>query len=231
MDINNFQNSPKSYLTIRIILLAGLVFLPFVGFYFGTKYESLRVAVDNSRVIRLERTDNEAPSTTTYETTTYHSPLGISFRYASKYPNGGKTDEVLVKEMGNVIYVYDSSISTTPKDGQSITVYKKDQNESLEESINRQIIRNTPGCRVVTESDPKGYPPTYVRADISPLSTEGIIDADGLLRRCSLTTGAGGISFFLYDANHPDKFVFLLIGQDVLPANDSASWQDTLIFE
>ncbi|MDB5057684.1 MAG: hypothetical protein JWO59_1156, partial [Chloroflexi bacterium] len=40
----------------------------------------------------------------------------------------------------------------------------------------------------------------------------------------------GGISYFLADSRHPDKYLFFSIGQYPIAAGSGKAWQDTIQF-
>jgi hypothetical protein len=44
-------------------------------------------------------------------------------------------------------------------------------------------------------------------------------------------TVVGGIGYFRSDPLHPDKFLFLSIGQYAILAGDDQPWQETIRFE
>lgn len=153
--------------------------------------------------------------------------LGVQFQYNAK-PDATMT--VGVKEVGKKIYVYAGTMA--PESGQSVEVFAKRTDETLEASIRRQILAQypSPNCKIeVTPSNIKGG---YQVAEISyPRSSNSEDPWFSNYQICNPGYDkTNGIRYFLYDPKHPGTFVFFSIGQYAIPAHDLIPWQDTLTF-
>ena len=179
------------------------------------------------------RTSSSSPSPTPVVTQagvkTYTSQaLGVEFVYNPQQPNGGP--QVNVKETGNKIYVY--MANTQPETGQSIEVFNKNTNESLEASVRRQIFAQYPSkdCKVeVSQSNIQGG---YQVAEISypkPTATDEpwFVNANMCNVKYDQTNG---MRYFLYDPKHPTKFAFLDIGQYAIFGAGEIAWQYSVTF-
>jgi hypothetical protein len=166
--------------------------------------------------------------------TTYTSAaLGISFSYLPS--QNGQT--VKVFEQGDKIYVYPANMEPTA--GQWVQLFRKPAGESLVASITRLIMPGHPAqnCQVVQVAHPTG-----AGGPASNLEYAGIVvppvpgeDLEAMLprwRTCPQPyTVVGGIGYFQSDLLHPDKFLFLSIGQYTILAGDDQPWQETIRFE
>lgn len=171
-------------------------------------------------------------------TKTYTSEkLGISFNYLEK--NNGLEPIILVKEIGNKVYLYPSNGSVDS--GQYVEVFNKKLEDSLITAINNTILTGYSSTDCVatplTEnpiSNSPALPSSYLLASIQLPKTDADSPEDlvPLYNKCPKTyTTFGGISYFLMDQNHPSKFVFFSIGQYAISGTSSNNtWQDTLIF-
>jgi len=171
----------------------------------------------------------------------YVSPkLGISFLYLSAY--GGEIFNV--KEVENKIYVYTNLGSGDYKEGQYVEVFPKEKTSSLAEALKSRFLKgySAEDCKVTGEyltadrtgdAKPK-YPATYETGNI--MVAAAFTDVEALfeqLKKCpSPYTQSNGISYFLADSTHPDKFLFLSIGQYAIMADEknNQAWQDTIKF-
>ncbi len=151
--------------------------------------------------------------------------LGITFSYLPSLDD----QTFAVKESGNRIYVYMAKNEATT--GQYVEVFDKRTNESFEQSIRRQILANYPStsCKVeLTRSNiypgawvaEIGYPPATNASD--PFWVNAPLCNDKYDK-------TNGVRYFLYDETHPDRFVFLSVGQYGIPGTSrNNSWTDTL---
>jgi putative hemolysin len=176
-----------------------------------------------------------APATASAaEAMTYTSAaLGISFSYLPG--QNGQTVKVL--EQGDKIYVYPAGMEPTA--GQWVQVFQKPASESLTAAITRVIMPGSPAqnCQVVPVTHPTGAGRQasnfeYAAIVVPPVPGE---DMEAMLprwRTCPQPyTMVGGIGYFQSDALHPNKFLFLSIGQYSILAGDDQPWQETIRFE
>ena len=140
-------------------------------------------------------------------------------------------------EQGDKIYVYPATMEPTL--GQWVQVFPKSAGESLEAAINRVIMPGHPSqdCQVRRTTDQSGagsQASNYEYAAIVVRRAPGEDDAAVLprWRTCPQPyTVVGGIGYFQSDALHPDKFLFVSIGQYAIPAGEDQAWRETLRFE
>lgn len=160
--------------------------------------------------------------------------LGITFNYASQPINN---EAVLVKELGNKVYVY----GTRTKDftrGQWLEAFPKDRSDTLVEAVKKRFLSNySPSdCFAIpytTKFIPNHYPTSFQIAiiDVPRTSNEGFpIAAWAKCPEPYVTEN--GVSYFLMDQNIPDKFIYLSIGQYGIPSGISPTlmWEDTIKF-
>lgn len=152
---------------------------------------------------------------------TYRSEaLGISFEYLAAQ------GEPVIEE-GGVVYV-------GGRDGQSVEVFTKKADESLEQSIRRQILANYPSSLCTIDVVPSNIMSGYQTAGIGyPESTGGDEPWFENSKLCNPDYArTNGIRYFLYTPEYPEKFFFFSIGQYAIlaePAGDGGgkTWQDT----
>lgn len=154
--------------------------------------------------------------------------LGTTFTYLEK--QGEET--IGVKEMENKIYVY-TSLTKDPTTGQSLEMFKKDKGDTLAQAIQKQflVVKPEKECFVESYTLSNNYPGSYVGAAIAyPTSSQDDLSTmEEKASKCSPKYAkSNGLSYFLMDANHPDKFYFLSIGQYAI-SSEKMPWQDTLI--
>lgn len=162
--------------------------------------------------------------------------LGVSFNYTTK-STGINDSKIAVKEIGNKIYVY--STNGAPENGQYLEMFSKNKNQSLIDAIKQKILTgySLNDCLVKTMSgtfNGQSYPANFELAQIGVPTTAGV-DMETLseeAKKCPAGYIAlGGLNYFLIDVNHPDKFIFLNIGQYGIDSGISDKpWQNTIKF-
>ncbi|MDD2822642.1 MAG: prepilin-type N-terminal cleavage/methylation domain-containing protein [Candidatus Daviesbacteria bacterium] len=171
-------------------------------------------------------TSTPTPTKSYPGTTQYISPkLKVAFNYLVNQDG----QKALVKESGSKIYVYIEGTSFDK--GQYVEVFNKNKSDTLAEAIEKQFLGgiSKTDCFVAPytvksslanySADTISYPKN---ADLGP----GEIPA-----KCPQKySESNGISYFLADSNHPDKFLFFSIGQYGISAGNNILWQDTIIF-
>lgn len=152
--------------------------------------------------------------------------LGITFNYTTK-STGINDSKIGAKQIGNKVYVY--STSGKPEEGQYLEMFAKDKNESLLDAIKKKILTGYPlnDCPVETITGTftdQSHPANFVLADIN-------IPSENAGKCPSPYAAIGGIAYFLTDPNHPDKFIFLSIGQYGIDSGiGDKLWQNTIKF-
>lgn len=177
----------------------------------------------------------DAAITASLDKKTYTSErLGISFNYSVKINDDGSVAQV--KEEGNKIYVYNSTLKDY-KEGQWVQVFSKESQQSLNDAVKRRFLANYSAndCFVSAYTPkPSSYPATYRAAIIDVPHAEGD-DLETLSQKWEKCpqpyVAENGISYFLEDPAHPTKYVYFSIGQYGIPSGiNSKAWQDTLKF-
>lgn len=163
--------------------------------------------------------------------------LGVSFYYTKESTGGVGGTKVLVKEIGNKIYVY--SASTQPESGQYLEMFAKDKNQTLIDAVKSKILTgySLDDCLVKTISGTfsgQSYSANFELAQIGVPTTAGV-DMETLseeVKKCPAGYVAfGGLNYFLMDSTYPDKFIFLSIGQYGIGSGiGDKAWQNTIKF-
>lgn len=236
---------------ILVLFVAGFVFLHFSRPSQTNKNinegSNTNVASEESLAIEetnevLVNTNQSASNLKTYTS----SALGISFNYLGEIDelDGGKT-KTKILEQGNKIYIYfdyDYMTDEKPEEGQWVEVFKKEKTDSLEIAIQKQFLAgySEKDCFAEAASmenfyfeDYAQFPNGYLLAQISfPLSDNQNEAWWTPGEKCPQTyTRSNGISYFLGDENHPDRFLFVSVGQYIIPGlEEERGWEQTIRF-
>lgn len=156
--------------------------------------------------------------------------LGITFNYAAKTPDNDYPIEVF--EEGNKAYVHvKSKSSTNYTDGQWVEVFKKDRSETLEQAVQKKFLTDysKSDCQIVISKVPN-FEIAQIKAPVS--EGDNLEEMTVKSEKCPKTyTTINGLSYFLMDPKHPDKFVYFSIGQYGIPSGEGQqTWQDTIKF-
>jgi len=239
---------------VALVVMVTLVVGGGLGYYFGSKTNVQAPAspadmqekqptptTDSTKQPEEIPIENTKPKESSIEDTTiagqkrFASPkLGISFLFMSDI-NG---ETINVKEVGNKVYVYSDIGSGKYENGQYLEVFQKDEKVTLANALRTTFLRNYTNDCVVTENilstgNQRDYPSNYKLASIKVKGeVEGLEDMMTKLEKCpSPYTQSNGISYFLMDENHPDKFLFFSIGQYAIDGYPTGTpWQDTIEF-
>jgi hypothetical protein len=150
----------------------------------------------------------------------------VSFTYLKS--QDGQT--VSTKEVDDKVYVY--ADNTNPTNGQYLQVMPKDKNQTLEQAIKFLILNgySTSDCVIqpATQYIPAGFQALEIVVPFDPNATQDEIVAKS--EKCPTTfTAMGGMAYFVEDPNHPDKMIFLSIGQYLINSEgNDQGWQNTL---
>ncbi len=203
---------------VVIILVLG-VSLAYMWFIVKPKDKDLMVVSTNPNAEVVK------PTSATDKNTYSSKSLGINFKYDSS--NTG------VEEKGDKIYVYRGKKDLD--NAQYVEVFSKDPKLTLQEAIKNKFLKKY--------SEKNCYPQTVSRDKVSG-NFEGAIIAFPVSNsqnnnagpwwqnadKCPKTyTETNGAAYFVMDKKHPDKFLFLNIGQYGIPVNGK-NWQDTIGF-
>lgn len=164
--------------------------------------------------------------------------FGVSFQYLEQDPREAGPTQVY--EKGDRIYVYVAGQASDPEQGQYLQVFNNPQSDTLEKAIQTQLLGNYPNCEIITQPITFGeitYPQSYTALALQPRSwkkfpADDIETRSMYVKECPPYIQFGGVAYFLMDDNHPEKFVFLSIGQyAIVGSNESNGWQDTITFQ
>ncbi|MCL4354257.1 hypothetical protein M1349_02170 [Patescibacteria group bacterium] len=245
------KNSSNKLMIIFVLLII-FAAIGVGGYFLGLKNKPTNNAAINQIVPTATATQEPSPSVSTPSPTLkssyfedtgvlnqkrYVSPkLGVSFLYLEKQDD----QTVSVKEDGNIIYVYmNQNAANSPegyKSGQWVEVFQKDKNTTLKDTIKQQFLANYSSNNCFPADEPavlKNYPVSFEAAIISyPPSNDPNQPSWANADKCpGKYTASNGISYFLMDKNHPDKFVFFSIGQYMIGSGQkNTGWERTLQF-
>jgi|GEM_PF-4455794 len=154
-----------------------------------------------------------------------NSQYGFEFQYPADF--NGEKDVIVI---GTKFYI-------DGKDGQSVEIFKKDADETLEAAIKRIILANysSPDCKIEIKSLPaNSYRGEYIVANISypaPSNAQDPYWVNAPLCNQDYAR-TNGIRYFSYDPLIPNKFAFFDIGQYAITidAENSVPWQNTFKF-
>lgn len=225
------RDSKKSLLVLMSLLFVACALALGVYYYQYNKTSTVfnEVTIPTDLVARENYIeDTGVPNQKRYVSKT----KGISFVYLEE--QGGETTKV--EEQGNKIYLYGASYE--PTSGQYVEVFSKGSQDSLLVALEKQFLENysASDCEVYNSDSPSKYPESYEIANIRVAG--GWVDMEDLFARYDkcppIYTESNGLSFFLMDKNHPDKYLFFSIGQYGISGESIDSggraWQDTVEF-
>jgi hypothetical protein len=179
--------------------------------------------------------------------------LGISFYYTPFISNprakeGGQ--RFFVREIGNTIYIYQKAwnsqgyegsdqqfLSEIAPDSKYVEVFYKDPQQSLAKAIDQYIFKGPiPYQCYINTSTQYGDPridESYQRAVIWEYPSQKILSyQENRNYVLSCTSYAGnyiGKSYFMMDPNHPNKFLYIQLGQDDIPSGYKGyMWDGTI---
>ena len=190
-----------------------------------------------------------SPIPTPLPHTTYtSSKLGISFAYIPVFPNG-IGQYFFTKEIDDKIYLYwvpganqpfsgsDSEFLQTIAPGSKfVEVFNKDPQQSLTDAIKQQFLTE------YAESDCFVNIQRYSRPIAEESYQTAIIDfphksvhsrkqLETLVAKCPRYVNSFDfVRYFMMDPKHPEKLLFVTIGQDNLPSGVGGStWDKTIM--
>lgn len=215
-----------------IVLVAAVVLLAAGFFLYQTQIFKPQPVVQNSTT----PTPTESATYTPTPTPTVQAnpnanvfssaKLGISFDYAKLAYDSKK---VGVKEEGNKVYIFMEG--TDPNSGQWVEVFSKSKTDSLTDAIKKKFLVGYPEADCQVEE--KSAPPNQTAQIVVPADPgEGMDTLSAKWEKCPATyTSTNGLSYFLMNQDHKDKFVYFSIGQYGIPSGTGdVPWQDTIKF-
>lgn len=191
--------------------------------------ESLNNTVETKENIVPNNSINKAP----YQKEYLSHRLGVKFSYLKK----DGQEKLVIKEVDNKVYLVSEEYLDNLSSGQYVEVFQKDPEISLMQALEERFLKNysEKNCGTVDLSSSgykDDYPESYEVANIEVLGQ--FDDVKGLLKKLencpSPYTQSNGVSYFLMDKNHPEKFAFFSIGQYAIMADDDTTWQKTFRF-
>ena len=181
--------------------------------------------------------------------TTYTSDnLGISFSYLT---GTNAVQKFFTKEIGDTVYLYWIPATNQPFSGSdaeflqkiapgaySVEVFSKDPNLSLADAIKQRFLTgySEADCFINTNYR-KGYPrddmsfvTAAITANIPKYSNLSFSQISDYIEKCpgGYTEGGRGILYFMMDPKHPNKMLFVKIGQSNIPSGVGGLWDGTL---
>jgi len=125
----------------------------------------------------------------------------------------------------------ENKITVCGDQGQYVEIFEKDSEQTLKEAIEEQFLKDYSSDKcwveeIIREVNPNNY--EYATIEY-PVSTDGDFPWENW-SSCPSYSRSNGISYFMADPQHPDKFTFFSIGQYALQTNDKSLWQETFKF-
>lgn len=159
----------------------------------------------------------------------YSDKLGVGFTYV---PSASGYSPVTVTEISNKIYVHAADLD--PTQGQSIEVFPKDPKLTLQEAIKAKFLvgYDPKDCFVKTYDQAPENPdpglPNYAFAGISfPLGNDANEPWWQNAGKCPANySETNGIQYFVMNKDVPNKFAFVVVGQDSIAPDGTPTTPD-----
>lgn len=229
-----------------IIILTSIVLLT-AAFYLGSIYAKKSIPPKIVTQVVQQACEDKTPKEPKGEFLTYTSEnLGITFNYYEYGRGDFSKAKQKISEVDNKIYLYaslDENTQDDPTKGMYIEVFQKNPELSLQEAVFQNLLMGDPSkntsCDFETSTDL--FHPNYeylnivIPEDLRPEG--GYNEFMAAAENCSLKyTNWNGKRYFLMDKGHPDKYIFIYIGQSnaafpysPLPG-EVYTWNDTIGF-
>lgn len=160
--------------------------------------------------------------------------LSLTFTYLVNQND----QKIIVKENGNRICVTYDPQDNKCSEGQFLEVFDKSKTQRLEDAIkNKFLVTYSPeDCFI--DSDPVHYEDihpamrNYEIAEITfPKTSDPNLPWWTNAEKCpQMYTSTNGVSYFLMDKDHSDKYLYFHIGQYGIESGNNKLWQDTVMF-
>lgn len=216
-------------LIVIVVASIGIV----AAYYLGSQKKS-NSPVTGQTSPTVTTTSTKAAKKANSNGNTYTSEaLGIEFDYAS-YLDAEKTVKTLIKEEGNKIYVYASTLQQ-PSQGQFIEVFSKDKSDDLTSAIEKKFLSGISKKDCFVEVRTNNTNPNMVEASISYPWSDKNEPKFMFGEKCPEDyKETNGVRYFEMDTNHPTTFIFLSIGQQPGPTSsdlpNSQEWFKSIRF-
>jgi hypothetical protein len=221
----------KHKIILILIILVGLG-----SYYFYSKYQAQSSESKQKPVKVAPVVSDDTPNPNGNNSTQkkfVSEKLGISFLYLEE--QGGQ--KIKVEESNNKIYVFTEN--SQAESGQYVEVFSKEPQKPLLTAVEEKFLQgySKNDCEALTvNSLIKKYPDSYEIVNIRVVGEiKDLSDLNERYKKCpQVYTQSNGVSYFLGDQNHKDKYLFFSIGQYGIIADDSTdnlkTWQDTIQF-
>ncbi len=208
----------------------------------------IAIAVNLTKVFQKSAPPSSlTPIPTPLPHTTYSSDkLGISFAYIPLFPNG-IGQYFFTKELGDKVYLYwvpganqpfsgsdTEFLQTIAPSSKYVEVFNKDPQQSLTDTIKQQFLTGyaESDCFVHTthyghSREDESFQTAII--DYPRHSTQTRAQLGASIAKCPKYVTANGVSYFMLDPQHPNKLLFIKLGQDNLPSGVKGySWDETI---
>lgn len=164
------------------------------------------------------------------------------YGFEVKYPK----DNIKIKQIDDTFYIAYSNFGDITEQGQFVRIFTKNNKDSLKQAIEKKFLENysKEDCFLLENKDLNKYlenkydkyPESYILMPAISYPKDKYSESQNnpWFNKCPrVYSQSNGISYFLMDNNHPDKFVFFSIGQYSIsaPLEDvEIFWQDTFRF-
>ena len=230
-----------------VLILVGLVG---IGSIIMLALQSSRKPTSPQQQHTIQSTSSVLPKPTVEQApaVTFTSPdLGISFDYTSvyHYPRSDKGQYFFTREIGSKVFLYsptgDQPFSGTDAEflnkigGVSVEVFRKDPTLSLQDAIKQRFLSGYTGTDCFVKPTRYGFPRedmSYQAASIDyrPIPNQTLSDIHELINKCPSPdyVTAFGVSYFMMDPKHPNKLLYINIGQSNASGANGFTWDETL---
>jgi hypothetical protein len=195
----------------------------------------LQKAFENGSVTTNETFD---PSLPPHPIPYTSNSLGIRFTY---YPQLS-VQNFFTREIGNRIYIYDNVtegsggqpfpgtdaefLGPHGPGGKYVEVFIKNPTTSLTDAVRKQFLAGTSpnDCSIIPAPNvkpflEKSYEAVMIRANIPPTPDLTYQQRQEYFKRCkNHSSNFVGVSYFVMDPRFPEKFIFVELGEDDIPA-------------
>lgn len=212
----NFYMNQKGYSSLILILIFSIGVLV-VGSYFYTNSNN-KVVEQKENALELATATKDIEDTSSVDVPNKNfisNELGIAFDYPKVSDDYYKWP-LSVSQSRNRLNLMMQQPTKDPEVFQWVEVFSKDPNQDLATAIRESVLEDysTDTClveQVTPESSLVPNGPSYSYARIT-------VPVDSTAANCpNEYTTTNFVSYFIYDSNYPDKFIYLSLGQEPGP--------------
>lgn len=244
------KSSIKQLNLQKALMVITLVFFPLIAFFVGVGYQRNKDSRTFNTLMKAANKEKEAVYVNQNNTPVAElregkleshvsKNLGVSFDY---FLDNEVKNPIKVKELADKVYLYINSSKTEPDDptkGKYVQVLSKNPSTDLATTVEEAFLKNYAqgDCKVVTEGLSRHYSVfnpdyDYVQIKVANVnSADSFAQAEEKANRCPIEyLDYRGVSYFVMDRNHTDKYAFVKLGQDNFSSYPGVTWDMTISF-